>query len=83
MDITRDKNIILYGLHLYFSIVKVKFGKKIFSRVFRIIFQWRNVTWDEVISLKVDRLALVIKFDYVLVHTRFMGSRKLSNINGR
>jgi hypothetical protein len=41
------------------------------------------VTWDEVISLKVDRLALVIKFDYVLVHTRFMGSRKLSNINGR
>jgi hypothetical protein len=39
--------------------------------------------WDEVISLKVDRLALVIKFDYVLVHMRFMGSRKLSNINGR
>jgi hypothetical protein len=26
--ITRDKNINLYGLHLYFSIVKVKFGKK-------------------------------------------------------
>jgi hypothetical protein len=30
-------------------------------------------------ELRTDRLAPVSKFDYVLVHTGFMGSRKLSS----
>jgi hypothetical protein len=29
--------------------------------------------------LSIDRVAPVSKFDYVLTHTRFMGSRKLSS----
>jgi hypothetical protein len=32
--------------------------------------------------LRTDRLAPVSKFDYVLAHTRFMGSRKLSSLVG-
>jgi hypothetical protein len=32
--------------------------------------------------LRTDRLALVNKIDYVLVHTRFMGSHKLSSFDG-
>jgi hypothetical protein len=32
--------------------------------------------------LRTDRLALVSKFDYVLMHTRFMGSRKLGSFGG-
>jgi hypothetical protein len=32
--------------------------------------------------LRTDRLALMNNIDYVLAHTRFMGSRKLSNFNG-
>jgi hypothetical protein len=33
--------------------------------------------------LRTDRLAPVSKCDYVLVHMRFMGSRKLSSFIGR
>jgi hypothetical protein len=33
-------------------------------------------------QLRTDRLAPVNKFDYVLTHTGFMGSRKLSSFNG-
>jgi hypothetical protein len=33
--------------------------------------------------LNTDRLAPVSKFDYVLAHTRFIGSRKLSSFDGR
>jgi hypothetical protein len=32
--------------------------------------------------LRTDRLALVNKIDYVLAHTRFMGSYKLSSFDG-
>jgi hypothetical protein len=31
-------------------------------------------------KLRTDRLALVRKFDYVLTHTRFMASNKLSSV---
>jgi hypothetical protein len=34
-------------------------------------------------QLRTDRLAPVNKIDYVLVHTGFMGSRKLSSFDGR
>jgi hypothetical protein len=34
-------------------------------------------------QLRTDLLALVSKFDFVLVHTRFMGSCKLSSFDGR
>jgi hypothetical protein len=34
-------------------------------------------------QLRTDRLALVSKFDYVLTHTGFMGSHKLSSFDGR
>jgi hypothetical protein len=33
--------------------------------------------------LSIDRLALVSKFNYVLTHTGFMGSHKLSSFSGR
>jgi hypothetical protein len=33
--------------------------------------------------LRTDHLAPVSKFDYVLMHTGFMGSRKLSSFDGR
>jgi hypothetical protein len=33
--------------------------------------------------LRTDRLAPVNKIDYVLAHTRFMRSRKLSSFDGR
>jgi hypothetical protein len=33
--------------------------------------------------LRTDRLAPVNKIDYVLMHTGFMGSRKLSSFDGR
>jgi hypothetical protein len=33
--------------------------------------------------LRINRLALVSKFDYVLMHIRFMGSRKLSSFDSR
>jgi hypothetical protein len=33
--------------------------------------------------LRTDRLASVNNIDYVLAHTRFMGSRKLSSFDGR
>jgi hypothetical protein len=33
--------------------------------------------------LRTDRLASVSKFDYVLMHTRFMSSHKLSSFDGR
>jgi hypothetical protein len=43
--IIRDKKIIiLHILHLYFSIVDGLIWENIYFRVFRIIFQWRNVT---------------------------------------
>jgi hypothetical protein len=32
--------------------------------------------------LRTNRLALVRKFDYVLAHTRFMGSHELSSFDG-
>jgi hypothetical protein len=32
--------------------------------------------------LRTNRLTLVSKFDYVLTHMRFMGSRKLSSFDG-
>jgi hypothetical protein len=32
--------------------------------------------------LRTDRLTLVNKIDYVLTHTRFMGSHKLSTFDG-
>jgi hypothetical protein len=32
--------------------------------------------------LRIDRLAPVSTFDYVLMHTGFMGSHKLSSFNG-
>jgi hypothetical protein len=44
-DIIRYKNINLHGLHLYFSTVKWLIWENIFSRVFKIIFQWRKVAW--------------------------------------
>jgi hypothetical protein len=34
-------------------------------------------------QLRIGRLALVSKFDYVLTHMRFMGPRKLSSFVGR
>jgi hypothetical protein len=34
-------------------------------------------------QLRIDRLAPVSKFNYVLTHTRFMISHKLSNFDGR
>jgi hypothetical protein len=34
-------------------------------------------------QLRTDRLALVSKFDYILAHTRFMGSHKFSRFIGR
>jgi hypothetical protein len=34
-------------------------------------------------QLRTDRLVLVNKIDYVLAHTGFMGSRKLSCFDGR
>jgi hypothetical protein len=33
--------------------------------------------------LRIGRLAMVNKIDYVLTHMRFMGSHKLSSFNGR
>jgi hypothetical protein len=33
-------------------------------------------------QLRIDRLVPVNKIDYVLMHTGFMGSRKLSSFNG-
>jgi hypothetical protein len=47
IDILKDKNINLYALHLYLSIVDGLIWKNIFSRVFRIIFQWRKVMWHQ------------------------------------
>jgi hypothetical protein len=32
--------------------------------------------------LRIDRLTSVSKFDYILTHTGFMGSRKLSSFDG-
>jgi hypothetical protein len=43
--IIRDKNINLHELHLYFSTVDELIWEKYFSRVFKVIFQWRKVTW--------------------------------------
>jgi hypothetical protein len=34
-------------------------------------------------QLRTDHLVPVSKFDYVLTHTRFMGSHKLSTFDGR
>jgi hypothetical protein len=34
-------------------------------------------------QLRTNYLALVSKFDYILVHTRLMGPRKLSSFIGR
>jgi hypothetical protein len=34
-------------------------------------------------QLRTDRLALVSKFDYILAHTGFMGSYKLSSVVGQ
>jgi hypothetical protein len=43
INIIKDKNINLYGLHLYFSTVVRLIWKNIFSIVFRIIFKLRKV----------------------------------------
>jgi hypothetical protein len=53
IDIIRHKNINLHGLHISFSTIEGLIWKNIFFRVFRIIFQWRKVTWHACMLIEI------------------------------
>jgi hypothetical protein len=42
---------------------------------------WSSEVVARLCRLRIDFLALVSNFDYVLAHTRFMGSHKLNSFN--